>query len=270
MCLYLGYIQEPACSDSDDDASPTVPRTGTRPSTVDGIGDGVELHTLTMNQLMEAIRRTLRQEMAETVKPRASPRHRRHRSVTSGPESEPEVDRETRIELLVGGKIFCSGNLLTVRACQRRVRELYKKHCKIETDKDWHGHQEADRTAVEAYNTRGEGVLSLANIHFDMRTSGSNVSPWNFVIFEHLLDTFKADNATFVIENNISDRYINNLIEDKFSRGRQTWRGGQPKVTSTGALETLEECEARVLLADERLRERARTDQRRRNVSVLL
>ena len=148
------------------------------------------------------------------------------------------------------------------------MRELYKKQCKIKNDKDWHGHQEADRTAVEAYNTSGEGAPSLANIRFDMRTSGSNASPWNFVIFEHLLETFKADNATFIVGNSITDHYINDLIEEKFSRGWQTWRGGQPKLKSTGALETPEECKARVLLADERLKERARTDQRRRNVSV--
>ena len=147
------------------------------------------------------------------------------------------------------------------------MRELYKKHCQIETDKDWHGHQEADRSAVETYNTSGEGFPSIINICFDMRTSGSAVSPWNCVIFEHLLDTFKADNATFISDHNINDRYINALIEDKFSRGRQTWRGGQPKLKSTGALETAEECEARVLLADEKLKERARADQRRRNVS---
>ncbi|PIL30395.1 hypothetical protein GSI_07581 [Ganoderma sinense ZZ0214-1] len=125
-------------------------------------------------------------------------------------------------------------------------------------------HQEADRTAVEAYNVSGEGAPGIIDIHFDMRTSGSNVSLWNFVIFEHLLETFKTDNATFIADNNITDRYINDLIEDKFSRGWQTWRGGQPKLKSTGILETPEECETRVLLADKRMKERARTDQRRR------
>ena len=150
------------------------------------------------------------------------------------------------------------------------MRELYKKHCRIETDKDWHAHQEADRAAVEAYNASGEGAPSIANIRFDMRTSGNNGSPWNFIIFEHLLETFKADNATFIIDNNITDRYIDGLIEDKFSRGLKTWRSGQPKLKSTGTLETPEECEARVILADERLKERARADTRRRNVSAPL
>ena len=229
------------------------------------VGDDVEVHTLTVNQLMEAIRQSLRKEIAKS-----SPRRHRRRSATPVSDSEPDVDRETRIELLVSR--ICSWERSDLADCapQRRVRELYRKQCGIETDKDWHGHQEADRPAVEAYNTRGEGVPSINNIRFDMRTSGSTVSPWNYVLFEHLLDTFKADNATFISDNNITDRYINDLIEDKFSRGRQTWRGGQPKLKSTGALETPEECEARVLLADERLKERARTDQRRRNVSALL
>nr|VWO99257.1 MRP-like transporter [Ganoderma boninense] len=243
--MFLTAMPDPAAVDSDDDALPAI-RTGVRPSTV-ATGDGVEVHTLTVNQLMEAIRQTLRTEMAQTVKSKSSSRHRRHRSVTSAPESEPEVDRDTRIELL------------------RRVRELYKKRCCIEADKDWHGHQEADRTAVETYNTSGEGAPNLTNIRFDMRPSGTTVSPWNYLIFEHLLDTFKADNATFIGDNNITDSYISDLIEDKFCRGRQTWRGGQPKLKSTGVLETPEECEARVLLTDERLKERARTDQRRRN-----
>ncbi|PIL28285.1 hypothetical protein GSI_09573 [Ganoderma sinense ZZ0214-1] len=230
-------------SEGEDDPPRSVPRAATSSRLMaSAVGDDVEVHTLTVNQLVEAIRQSLRKEMAES----SSRRHRR-RSATPASESEPEVDRETRIELL------------------RRVRELYKKQCGIETDKDWHGHQEADRPAVQAYNTRGEGAPSINNIRFDMRTSGSTVSPWNYVIFEHLLETFKANNATFISDNNITDYYINGLIEDKFSRGRQMWRGGQPKLKSTGVFETPEECETRVLLADERLKERARTDQRRRN-----
>ncbi|PIL35884.1 hypothetical protein GSI_01544 [Ganoderma sinense ZZ0214-1] len=230
-------------SEGEDKPLRSVPRAATSSRLMAStVGDDVEVHTLTVNQLVEAIRQSLRKEMAES----SSRRHRR-RSATPASESEPEVDRETRIELL------------------RRVRELYKKQCGIETDKDWHGHQEADHPAVQAYNTRGEGAPSINNIRFDMCTSGSTVSPWNYVIFEHLLETFKADNATFISDNNITDCYINGLIEDKFSRGRQTWRGGQPKLKSTGVFETPEECETRILLADKRLKERARTDQRRCN-----
>ena len=154
--------------------------------------------------------------------------------------------------------------------CQRQVRELYKKHCQIETDKDWHAHQEADHAAVEAYNASGVDAPSIANICFDMQTPGNNVSPWNFIIFKHLFETFKANNAIFISDKNVTDRYINDLIEEKFARGLKTWRSGQPKLKSTGALETPEECEAQVLLTDERLKEKARADQRRRNVSVLL
>ena len=60
------------------------------------VGDDVEVHTLTVNQLMEAIRQSLRKEIAES-----SPRRHRRRSATPVSDSEPDVDRETRIELLV-------------------------------------------------------------------------------------------------------------------------------------------------------------------------
>ena len=83
-------------SESDDDPPRSVPRTATtsRPM-AKAIGDDVEVHTLTVNQLVEAIRQSLRKE-AEL-----SPRRPRRRSATPVSDSEPEVDRETRIELLV-------------------------------------------------------------------------------------------------------------------------------------------------------------------------
>ncbi|PIL30394.1 hypothetical protein GSI_07580 [Ganoderma sinense ZZ0214-1] len=105
-----------ASSESDGDAPPTVLRLSSDKSNGD-----IEIHTLTVNQLMEAIRQTLRKEFAE--KTISSPRLRRGKSATPTPELDLQVNRETRIELL------------------RRVRELYKKHCRIETDKDWHAHQ---------------------------------------------------------------------------------------------------------------------------------
>ena len=148
---------------------------------------------------------------------------------------------------------------------QSKVRRLLKDRLGITQDIDFITHWPADPEDIHAYKYEDGPSPDMIVIAFDLFQNSS--LPWNTFI----LDSLRHELQLRCTEENWPvmkpDNYLQEIFKERYKRLRTVWRNAQPKLTSTGVLETPSETEARLVEDRSQVGKESRQSNRRRNVS---
>jgi hypothetical protein len=132
-------------------------------------------------------------------------------------------------------------------------------------DIEFIGHEPASAADVSAYEQEDGPGPNVDMLAFDLTQNHSSI--WNSKVLNILLSEFQAhcEEQDWPVKK--SDNYILDVLRIRYKRLRTVWRNAQPKLLTSGSVESPPEVEAQLL--DQRLRIAKESQQatRRRNVS---
>lgn len=121
---------------------------------------------------------------------------------------------------------------------------------------------------VQAYNSGDGDGPDPANLQLDMRAGPD--SQWNQQALKILLDKLKdARTAENWPLPDRSDKYLADLIRERFKRAATVWQSSQRRKTISGELETWDEVEQRLIARKDGQLVTNRHATRRRNVRMV-
>ena len=119
-------------------------------------------------------------------------------------------------------------------------------------DDDFTLHEPPTHEKIHRFK-RGEGEgPNPDDLHIDMK--GSISSEWNNAVVDILLEKLlekKADPEYWGDMPGKSDMYFEDLILQKLTRARSSWRNAQPHLNEEGELESIDEVEKRMITTKE-------------------
>jgi hypothetical protein len=128
-------------------------------------------------------------------------------------------------------------------------------------------HEPPSKEEIHSFN-RGEGEGPHPdNLHIDMK--GNIGSQWNNAVVDILLEKLlekKADREYWGDMPEKSDMYFEDLILQKLTRARTSWRNAQPHLNEEGELESIDEVEKRMITTKEERDRAGRVYTRRMSV----
>ncbi|KAF8120035.1 hypothetical protein EV363DRAFT_1084675, partial [Boletus edulis] len=106
---------------------------------------------------------------------------------------------------------------------------------------------------------------NMTIIAFDLSRNSS--SPWNTFILESLRQELQQRRTMESWPVEKSDDYIRETLKERYKRLRTVWRNAQPRLTTSGAVETPVETEIRLIEKRAEAGKESRQCNRRRNVT---
>lgn len=126
------------------------------------------------------------------------------------------------------------------------LRNLFKEKLGYEVDEDFRDHVPVDQEVVEEFVLRNGPGPDIEHLHLDC-LSGRG-SPWNQEAMQLILSAFQdaMDNDPAKIWPEYSNKYLSDMVWERFTRLIQIWRSGQRGVNTDGEEEGEEELETRL------------------------
>jgi hypothetical protein len=154
-----------------------------------------------------------------------------------------------------------------LRTLQSETRSLFKEKFNVDKDEEFALHVPPSRSDIEAFEEEGDAGTTDGpdpdNMKFDME--GGTTSLWNKKIFSYLVEQL-SERCEDALLPDVSRKYIEYLVTEKYTRCRGYWQQAQPRVVH-GNTESLERVEARMTQKKEQHMEGARHRERRLQVS---
>ncbi|KAF8573181.1 hypothetical protein K439DRAFT_1376215 [Ramaria rubella] len=124
------------------------------------------------------------------------------------------------------------------------VCQVFKDTLNITQDDDIVQHKIVPPQAVRQYEKDSENGPDLNNLHLDMK--GNLTSEWNVNTISLLTEMLKVRRQEFEMLERLQE-YMEDLIQEKMKRLRVCWKAFQPRTDETGAQESPEALEVRLL-----------------------
>lgn len=157
-----------------------------------------------------------------------------------------------------------------LRTSQSETRLLFKEKFNVDKDEEFALHETPSQSDIQAYEEKGEEGTTDGpdpdNMKFDME--GGVTSLWNKKIFSYLVKEL-SERCQDALLPDVSLKYIEYLVTEKYTRCRGYWRQAQPRVVH-GNMESPARVEARMTQKKEQHTEAARHRERRLKVSQIL
>ena len=151
---------------------------------------------------------------------------------------------------------------------QNYVRNLFETVFQVTHDDDFTMHEPPSHEEIHSFDGgEGEGP-NPDDLQIDMK--GGTSSKWNNAVVDILLEKLlqkKADPEYWGDMPERSDMYFEDLIIQKLTRARSSWRNAQPHLNEEGELESIDEVERRMITTKEERDRAGRAYTRRKAVS---
>ena len=134
---------------------------------------------------------------------------------------------------------------------QKYVRDLFETVFDVKHDDDFTMHEPPSNEDINRFEREGEGP-NPDDLHIDIK--GIISSKWNNAVIDILLEKLlqkKADPEYWGDMPEKSDMYFEDLILQKLTRARSSWRNAQPHLNEEGELESIDEVEKRMITTKE-------------------
>jgi hypothetical protein len=135
---------------------------------------------------------------------------------------------------------------------QKYVRNLFETVFDVTHDDDFAIHEPPSHEEIRNFDREEGDGPNPDDLHIDMK--GNISSKWNNAVVEILLEKLlqkKADPEYWGDMPEKSDMYFEDLILQKLTRARSSWRNAQPHLNEEGELESIDEVEKRMITTKE-------------------